>query len=187
MNLNELVWSKQIPVSDKLNILSRQKLELDQKITNRKKLRVDFYHVFPEDFDKLTDNNKWKEIVLAIEIVKNTKRWDRKYNIELKKKESGNFFITYFKNTIYLSDHHMYDLGINYRKPLVTYKTMIIWANKLAKTQVISNTKFNMFMEYLEDHSYIPNQETIDAMNEDLSNMKTYDSVEDMMKDIDKD
>lgn len=152
MNLFKLIWCEKQYFQENLLKLKLKRLEVEDKISYRKKLIFDLYYSFSRDFLRLSYNEQWKELTLAVQIMEFIRYWDRTYYLLIEDKVDTSIFINYFRKRIISSQHNMNSIGIPYtmNNNRATIKTIIEWTNKLRKLKIIGDTKLNMFLEEIE-------------------------------------
>jgi len=154
MNLNNLVWSQEIPWLDKINTLTQLKTQLEPKLTNDIPLTFDINYVFRNNWDNLSYNDQWKEVDLAIKILNLTRKWKRKYNINTYTKLPCSYFLGFFNQYIIVNSNTLSKtLGNNWNKRNkdITVKRMVYWATTLYNKKLISEEILNQFLEQLEE------------------------------------
>lgn len=170
MNLNKLIWDENTSYSDKITAVRHKLFEVEKSKSNNKLLTFDIYYNFPETLEFETPNNQWKYLKLAEQILQITKRWDKKYMIDVSLQESGTLFRRFFARTLSNSVFMSRNMGINtYNRELYTYKLFIIWADKLAANKLITHQKYNMFMNFLAERT-----KTIHERDKILYNTNNY-------------
>lgn len=152
MNLNNIIINEILTTEKKLNLITEKREKITPFITNRKKLKFNPYYLFRDNFDDLTPNDQWKELTLAMELIKFTKYWNRRYLVQLTDKIDTRTFVEAFIMTIHQNKANLFNWGIPYCNNgyVATIKTVIGWMNILIRKQLISREEYNDYMVKLE-------------------------------------